>query len=208
MSIPSGSPSGRSPRRRLAREDRLRQLLDVAWRIVREDGTDALTLGRLAEQAGVTKPLVYGHFGTRSGLLAALYQDFDARQTAVMDAAFAACDPTLDARVAVIASSYVDCVLLQGRELSGVVAALAGSPELAAIKREGQEACMGKCRALLAPFGGDLSKAAFWGMLGAADALSEAAATGDITPAQATRELSDTIVAMVERSRRAAPPHS
>jgi AcrR family transcriptional regulator len=74
------------PRRRLARDARLRQLLDAAWRVVREEGTEALTLGRLAEQSGVTKPVVYDHFGTRSGLLAALYQEFDARQTAIMDA--------------------------------------------------------------------------------------------------------------------------
>jgi AcrR family transcriptional regulator len=58
----------------------LRQLLDVAWQLVREEGTEALTLGRLAERAGVTKPVVYDHFVTRAGLLAALYEDFDARQ--------------------------------------------------------------------------------------------------------------------------------
>ncbi|NQD94392.1 helix-turn-helix transcriptional regulator, partial [Pseudomonas sp. CrR25] len=69
------------PRRRLPRDERQRQLLDVAWRLIREEGTEALTLGRLAEQAGVTKPVVYDHFGTRAGLLAVLYQEFDARQT-------------------------------------------------------------------------------------------------------------------------------
>lgn len=79
--------SSTQPRRRLSREERQRQLLDVAWRLVREEGTEALTLGRLAEQAGVTKPVVYDHFGTRPGLLAALYQEFDARQTTLMDAA-------------------------------------------------------------------------------------------------------------------------
>ncbi|MEL1265572.1 TetR/AcrR family transcriptional regulator [Pseudoxanthomonas putridarboris] len=182
--------------------------MDEAWRLVREEGTDALTLGRLAERAGVTKPLVYGHFGTRAGLLAALYQDFDARQTAAMDAAFADSEPRLAARASVIASSYVDCVLSQGREIPGVVAALAGSPELAAIKRQYQEVFIGKCRAMLAPFAGGLSKAVFWGMLGAADALSEAAVVGDLTAAQAKQELFEIIVAMVERGRRAAAPHS
>lgn len=39
-------------RKRLSREERRRQLLDVAWQLVREEGTDALGLGRLAEQAG------------------------------------------------------------------------------------------------------------------------------------------------------------
>lgn len=48
----------------------------MAWQLAREEGTDALTLPR-AEVAGVTKPLVYTHFGTRNGLLTALYKDFD-----------------------------------------------------------------------------------------------------------------------------------
>ncbi len=32
-------------------------------------GTDALTLGHVAECAGVSKPIAYEHFGTRAGLL-------------------------------------------------------------------------------------------------------------------------------------------
>ena len=125
-----------APRRRLSREDRLRQLLDVAWQLVRDEGTDALTLGRLAELAGVTKPVVYDHFATRAGLLAALYADFDERQDQVVADAIATSKATLEDRAWVIASSYVDCVLLQGREIPGVIAALSGSPELEASKRE------------------------------------------------------------------------
>ena len=190
------------PRRRLSREERHRQLLDVAWQLVREEGTEALTLGRLAEQAGITKPVVYDHFGTRAGLLAALYQEFDARQTALMDAALEASEATLASRAEVIASSYVDCVLLQGREIPGVIAALASSPELEQIKREYEAVFMEKCRAALAPFTatGSIAPAGLRAMLGAAEALSHAAATDEITPAQAVDELFETIVAMVERS--------
>lgn len=193
------------PRRRLSREDRHRQLLDVAWRMVREEGTDALTLGRLAEHAGVTKPVVYDHFGTRTGLLTALYAEFDARQTALMDAALEASGPTLAARAEVIASSYVDCVLLQGRELPGVTAALAGSPELAQVKRDWETGFLEKCRKLLAPFTGKgtIAPAGLHAMLGAAEALSCAAAAGELTAGQAQDELFETIVAMVDRNKRA-----
>ncbi len=196
--------SSTQPRRRLSREERQRQLLDVAWRLVREEGTDALTLGRLSEQAGVTKPVVYDHFGTRPGLLAALYQEFDARQTTLMDSALQASEPALVSRAAVIASSYVDCVLLQGNEIPGVIAALASSPELEKIKREYEVIFMNKCRIALAPFSktGDIAPAGLRAMLGAAEALSHAAATGEITPAQAQDELFETIVAMVDRSSR------
>lgn len=175
--------------------------MEVAWRLVRAEGTEALTLGRLAEHAGVTKPVVYDHFETRSGLLSALYQDFDARQNELMDAALAASTRTLADRAAVIASSYVDCVLLQGREIPGVIAALAGSPELEKIKRDYERAFIEKCRMALAPFAsaGGIAPAGLWAMLGAAEALSHAAATGDITPVQAEGELLATIVAMVGR---------
>lgn len=193
-------------RRRLSRDERNRQLLDFAWRLIREEGTDALTLGRLAEQSGVTKPVVYDHFGTRGGLLAALYAEFDAHQIARMDAAFAQARATLAARAAVIASSYVECVLAQGREIPGVIAALAGAPELEAIKRESQTEFMEKCRNALVPFarGGDIPLAPLLAMLGAAEALSCAASHGEITAAQARAELEAVIVAMVGRAARAA----
>lgn len=192
------------PRRRMSREERQRQLLDVAWRLVRDEGTEALTLGHLAEQAGVTKPVVYDHFSTRSGLLAALYQDFDTRQTALMDAALQTSEPTLASKASVIASSYVECVLLQGREIPGVIAALASSPELGQIKREYEAVFMEKCRLALAPFAGmrTIAPAGLRAMLGAAEALSHAAATEEITPTQAQDELFETIIAMVDRSAR------
>ncbi|NSX09655.1 TetR/AcrR family transcriptional regulator [Pseudomonas lini] len=196
--------SSPQPRRRMSREERQRQLLDVAWQLVREEGTDGLTLGRLAELAGVTKPVVYDHFTTRPGLLAALYQEFDARQTALMDAALQTSEPTLASKAMVIASSYVDCVLLQGREIPGVIAALTSSPELEKIKREYEAIFMDKCRNALLPFAGtgEITPASLRAMLGAAEALSHAAATGEITPVQAQDELFATIVAMVERSAR------
>ncbi|HEY8608446.1 MAG TPA: helix-turn-helix domain-containing protein [Noviherbaspirillum sp.] len=197
------SPSTPQPRRRLGRDERYRQLLDVAWLLVRDEGTEGLTLGRLAEQADVAKPVVYGHFGTRAGLLAALYREFDARQTALMEAALASSAPDLAARAAVIASSYVDCVLLQGREIPGVIAALTSSPELEEVRRECEAAVMARCEAALAPFAasGAIAPAGLRAMLGAAEALSYAAATGEITATDAKEELVETIVAIVARNK-------
>ena len=42
--------------KRLRKEDRRVQLLEVARGIVRQQGTEALTLGYLAERGNVTKP--------------------------------------------------------------------------------------------------------------------------------------------------------
>ena len=201
--MPSARPVPPPARRRLSRAERQAQLIDTARLVVREEGTDALTLGRLAERAGVTKPVVYDHFETRNGLLAALYRDYDARQAALLEAALEACDPGLAARAGVIASAYVACSLTEGKEIPGVAAALAGAPEMDALKRGYQAGFIARCRAILEPFtgGGGLSQAALWGMLGAADALSEAAARGDVAREEAVGELSRIIVAMVERGR-------
>ncbi|MGA9703488.1 TetR/AcrR family transcriptional regulator [Pseudomonas sp.] len=192
-----------APRRRLSREDRLRQLLDVAWQLVREEGTEALTLGRLAELAGVTKPVVYDHFTTRAGLLVALYEDFDERQNQVFAEALETAAATLDERAWVIASRYVDCVLLQGREIPGVIAALSSSPELETLKREYEAIFLAKCRDALAPFaaGGKVPQAGLRAMLGAAEALSQAAASGEVSREEAQQELLATILAMVNRER-------
>ncbi|MEO3726111.1 TetR/AcrR family transcriptional regulator [Pseudomonas syringae] len=195
-------PESAQPRRRLSREDRQRQLLDMAWQLIREEGTDALTLGYLAEKAGVTKPVVYDHFTTRAGLLAALYQDFDRRQTALMDAALANAEASLNGTATVIATAYVDCVLTQGNEIPGVIAALASTPELERIKREYEAIFLEKCRNVLSPFadGAEIGQAGLRAMLGAAEALSQAAATDEISAEQARDELLATIIAMVERA--------
>ncbi|MDD1136377.1 TetR/AcrR family transcriptional regulator [Pseudomonas sp. TNT2022 ID233] len=195
-------PESAQPRRRLSREDRQRQLLDMAWQLIREEGTDALTLGYLAEKAGVTKPVVYDHFTTRAGLLAALYQDFDRRQTALMDAALANAEASLNGTATVIATAYVDCVLTQGNEIPGVIAALASTPELERIKREYEAIFLEKCRNVLSPFadGAEIGQAGLHAMLGAAEALSQAAATDEISAEQARDELLATIIAMVERA--------
>ncbi|MEI7195724.1 TetR/AcrR family transcriptional regulator [Pectobacterium versatile] len=188
-------------RQRLSREERHIQLIKAAWQIIREEGTEALTLGHLAERAGVTKPVVYDHFTNRSGLLAALYKEYDARQTAIMDDIIRNTEPLLDKLAAVIATSYIDCVLLQGREMPNVMAALTGTPELEQIRQEYDATFTEKCRNLFAPFcaGKPPHDAALRAMLGSAEGLSYAAVKGIITEQQAKDELFHVIVAMVQR---------
>lgn len=202
--MPENIQTDSTKRRRMTREDRHRQLLDVAWQLVAEKGSDALTLGRLAEQAGVTKPVVYDHFPTRPALFAALYSDYDQRQTLRMDAAIAASEPTLVGVASVVATSYVDCVVLQGPEIASVIAALASTPELEKTKREYEAVFLDKCRVWFAPFlvSGELSVASLHVILGCAEALSTAAARGDVSPEDARQELLDLIVAVVLKAGR------
>lgn len=186
-------------RQRLSREERYIQLVDVAWQIVREEGTEALTLGHLAELAGVTKPVVYDHFTSRSGLFAALYREYDLRSTARMDEQISQTEPVLEKLAAVIADAYIECVLLSGREMPAVIAALSGTPELEQLRQEYATTFTEKCRMLFSPFckGKTLEAPALWAMLGAAEGLSWAVVLGKISARQAKDELVQGIMCMV-----------
>ncbi|MDR7152694.1 AcrR family transcriptional regulator [Hydrogenophaga palleronii] len=200
-SKPSNPTVQAEAKKRLPREDRNRQLMAMAWSIVRSEGTDALTLGYLAERAGVTKPVVYDHFGTRTGLLALLYGEYDSRQHALMDEALRASGKSLPAVARVIAKAYVNCVMEMGREMPGVSAALAGSPELDAVKKKHEAAFLAKCRAVLQPFSKQpIGPAGMRAMIGTAEAVSFAAAAGELDPVDAENEIYDAIVRIARRT--------
>ncbi|WP_163505413.1 TetR/AcrR family transcriptional regulator [Fodinicola acaciae] len=57
---------------RVPADERRAQLLDAALHLVVTRGHNATTMDAIAKQAGVTKPVVYGQFGSRNELLAAL----------------------------------------------------------------------------------------------------------------------------------------
>ncbi len=63
-----------SPRQRMRGDDRRRQLLDDAAQILIERGAAAMTMERLAAEAGVSKALPYKHFENSEAVLAELYR--------------------------------------------------------------------------------------------------------------------------------------
>lgn len=196
--------AGTGARQRMSREERHTQLVAVAWKIISEEGTEALTLGRLAEGAGVTKPVVYDHFTNRSGLFAALLREYDERQNRKLDEAISKTEPTAEQLARVIADAWIECVLLQGREMPSVMAALAGTPELEKLRRDYAVEFIAKCRALFAPFcEKPLQDAALWAMLGAAEGLSWAVVQGAISEPEAKNQLQQSIISMVETTLKA-----
>src|SRR5687768_12055419 len=102
--------------KRMSNEQRRNQLLETAYDIVRTEGTDALTLAHVAERAGVTKPVAYEHFGTRSGLLIAMYRDYDEQQTKAMRVALEAGGNTIEDVASILSAAYVDCAVSSGPE--------------------------------------------------------------------------------------------
>ena len=62
-------------RARVDRAERREQLLDAAVVVIRRDGPDA-SMSAIAAEGGVTKPILYRHFGDRQGLVRALVDRF------------------------------------------------------------------------------------------------------------------------------------
>jgi AcrR family transcriptional regulator len=58
-------------RRRLPRAEREQQLVDVAQAVFSERGFREASMDEIALRAGVTKPILYDHFGSKDGLVAA-----------------------------------------------------------------------------------------------------------------------------------------
>jgi AcrR family transcriptional regulator len=160
---------------RLSKGERRRQLLAMALVIVREEGADRLTLGHLATRAGVSKPITYEHFGTRAGLLAALYKALDEQHTQALQAALRGLPGGLAETAQVLANAYIRCSLDMGGEWQAVSAALSGSEEMVAVQ---QELLAGYAHLFVAALGphSSLAPAALHrycvGLVGAGEALS------------------------------------
>ena len=77
-------------------QERREQLLDVTKRLVAERGFHAVSIEAVAREAGITRPVVYGHFQDLGGLLEALVEREGARalgQLAVLPSQLAEGDP-------------------------------------------------------------------------------------------------------------------
>lgn len=190
---------GRS--KRLSREERRRQMLGVAKDILRTKGADALTLGGLAQRAGVSKPVAYDHFETRSGLLLALLEEAnnhyenDAR-TRIADA-----PQTVAAIGAIVSETYIACALEAGPAISVLIAAIDANGEVQdagrAFRASHAEQFNEAFASALPDNCGDLSLL-FTGLIAAADAICAELTSGRITAATATQMLTHLLTASLE----------
>jgi AcrR family transcriptional regulator len=71
---------------RMSAEERREQVLDATKAIVAEDGFHAVSIEAVARRAGITRPIVYSHFGDLHGLLEALVERESARALAQLAA--------------------------------------------------------------------------------------------------------------------------
>lgn len=82
----------RTPRRRVGRAEREQQILDAALAVFSERGFQNASMDVVAERVGVTKPVLYTHFGSKDGLLLACIARARAELLEVTTTAAAAAD--------------------------------------------------------------------------------------------------------------------
>jgi AcrR family transcriptional regulator len=117
-------------RTRLSRPERRKQLLTIARVLISARGADGLTLVSLAESAGVTRPVVYDQFQTRSGLLIALYDQISERQFSILREQLASAKPAFCSIAEAASQAYMRCYATVGPEAFAIVAALKGDEEM------------------------------------------------------------------------------
>lgn len=122
--------------KRLPKAERRKQLLEIARAIVRDEGTEALTLASLAERAGVTRPITYEHFETRAGLFIALAREIDEQQLELFlqDVRRAGSQLTDIARA--VSGGYMRCATAIGQEWQSITAALKGDSAMDSVQHE------------------------------------------------------------------------
>ena len=93
------------------------------------DGADDLTLALLAERAGVSKPIAYDHFQSKSGLLIALLEDTSRYYETDAEAKIAAAPATVPAIAEIVATAYVNCAIEAGPATTTLAAAAEADSE-------------------------------------------------------------------------------
>ena len=191
--------------RRLSRDERSSQLLDIAAALVRGQGADALTLGRLAEAAGVSRAVAYQHFQTRAGLLMALYRYLEASQSEAAQAALQNGAETLEDAVDILGAAYVNCGFNSAPELHGIRAALTAILEMDEFFRSEQERYAELYQRRLARFI-DLperdGKILLLAVIGGADVLVREVVGGRLTRAEAITTVRTLLLAAVRSAQR------
>jgi AcrR family transcriptional regulator len=179
--------------RRLPKEQRRRQLLETSRLIVREEGADRLTLGHLADRAGVSKPVVYDHFETRSALLIALYRWIDTEVVNSFSEAMSKSTLGLTETVDILAATYIKCAADMDGEFQAVGAALAGSEEKAEVFQGLLDNCVEMFVSVLKPhstFPHVALETLCIGFVGAGEALAGALVRKKIGEAEAIKTFS------------------
>ncbi|MCK2244056.1 MULTISPECIES: TetR/AcrR family transcriptional regulator [unclassified Crossiella] len=181
---------------RMSRPDRRDHLLRTAAEILHTNGANALTLVTLAERAGVSRPVAYDHFGTREGLLLAMYQDYDEHLAQAMRAARSRAGSLAEV-VTAVCTAYVDGMIAAGPDCGEVQAALLGHPETRDFREQSERCYLNELRAALKPFA-PVAPVVLVGLFSALDGVARAAAAGRVPRGKAVAAAVAIVVGVVQ----------
>jgi AcrR family transcriptional regulator len=170
----------------------------VAWDIARRDGPDALTLGRLAQDAGVSRPVAYEHFETRGGLLVALYRE-------IADQQYEQAQMVLDEKVDDLPSlarrvgrAFMRCYASTGPEAFAIAASLKGDAPMEAAQKallERYVSAYAKAFEGVTGLSGPALRIRFAAIVAAGEELSQRMLAGEIDETTAADTLASLITA-------------
>jgi AcrR family transcriptional regulator len=107
MAIETAAVRRRNEERARRRQRRRDELLDVADRVVQARGAN-VSMDELASEAGITKPVLYRHFGDKDGLYEALTRSYVDELARALRPAVEADDPR--SRLAATIDAYLSYV--------------------------------------------------------------------------------------------------
>jgi AcrR family transcriptional regulator len=107
MATETAATRRRDSERARRRERRREELLDVADRVIRRRGV-AVSMDEIASEAGITKPVLYRHFGDKDGLFEALTERYVDELADALKPAVESKDPR--ARLAATIDAYLSYV--------------------------------------------------------------------------------------------------
>lgn len=182
-------------------DERRRQLLDVAARIVTEHGVEQVQITEVAAQARVSRPLVYRLFPTRQALVRAMLEDFGAHLGAAFREALVRAMP---ADTEGMASAFVEasCEAIEAKGAGPwrLLDGSGGEPELSRLGRA-------TLRSLLAPWQERLGEVTgrsarrnanvFWILVAAGRASLDGWIDGHLSRREAVEDGTRTIVALL-----------
>jgi AcrR family transcriptional regulator len=125
-------PSAKPRAARLSASERRDHLLEVARSLLAAEGPEALRLPRLAETAGVSKPVVYDHFPTRHALIATLLREYGTYVIQQLTAAVSRHRDDQEAAIRAATHAYFECVATRGASLARLSSAILADPEMRA----------------------------------------------------------------------------
>jgi AcrR family transcriptional regulator len=131
----------RDTERQLRRERRREELLDAADRIVQRSG-HAFSMDEIASEAGITKPVLYRHFGDKDGLCEALTERYVVELRGILRPATETDDPR--SRLAATIDAYLSYVEREPDRYRFLLAA-AEQPRTAVLVADFRREHIGSC---------------------------------------------------------------